>query len=201
MIILLLTASFVLSSCNSTDTASTVSEQYANADDYLYRTWGYASQKDFEFENAIWLTTDSSSLAYDVKVPMGTVLVSPYLVQAMEDMPDNLRLRVIVCFKSMVPDNYLDTLSYGGKTYAEYREILDTLENEEEREQAGYAIRTMTSEYYNTMFDSLDFKYETWNLGGIQYNFSFYACMTKKEILELTCDEDEALYIFAEMLK
>ena len=60
-IVLILAVLFLLTSCNAEETASTVSEQYANADDYLYRTWGYGSWKDVRFENAIWLGTDGNA--------------------------------------------------------------------------------------------------------------------------------------------
>lgn len=201
LLAILLTATFILTACDSKDTQSTVSEQYANADEYLDRTWGYRSWKDTRFENAIWLATDDFG-AFDIKVPLGTVQVSPNLIKAMEDMPDNLRLRVIICFKSMVPENYLDSLSYEGKSYAEYQEIVDTADTIEEVGQAETAISMMKNNYYSELRKTLSFTGEVWYMDGTsRKNFAFYACMTKKEILELTCDEDEAFYVFAAQYK
>ena len=79
---------------------------------------------------------------------------------------------------------------------------MDTTDNQEEKRKAADAISAMKCEYYNTLFHSLSFNGETWNMDGTsRNNFSFYACMTKKEILELTCAEDEAFYVFAAQFK
>jgi hypothetical protein len=198
-IVLILAVLFLLTSCNAEETTSTVSEQYANADDYLYRTWGYGSWKDFHFENAIWLETDGSG-AFDVKVPMGTVQVSPYLVKAMEDMPDNLRLRVIVSFKSMLPEEYWNTV-LEGKTVREYYEIIESEEDLKAANLATDLLYPYKHEWFYKIYRTIHVSDEQAALGGITDDFCFYACMTKKEILELTCNEDEAFYIFAAIYK
>lgn len=199
-IVLILAVIFLLTSCNAEEATSTVSEQYANADDYLYRTWGYGSWKDVRFENAIWLGTDGNA-AFDVKVPMGTVQVSPYLVKAMEDMPDNLRLRVIVSFKSMLPEEYWDTV-LEGKTVREYYEIIEANEDPKAMNHAADILFPHKEDWFYKLYRTIHVSDEQAILGGVcRDEFVFYACMTKKEILELTCNEDEAFYIFAAIYK
>ena len=201
-IVLILAVIFLLTSCNAEETASTVSEQYADADEYLDSIgseFGYFVGKDPLFENAIWLESDGHR-ALDVRIPLGTVQVSPYLIKAMEHMPGNLRIRVMVSFASMLPDEYWNTV-LEGKTVREYYEIIEAREDLKAANLATDLLYPYKHEWFYKIYRTIHVSDEQAALGGITDDFCFYACMTKKEILELTCNEDEAFYIFAAIYK
>ncbi len=192
LLVLISCAMLFLSSCNAEETTSTVSQKYANADDYLDRTWGLCSWKDPHFENAICFEVREYEKS-KMQVPMGCVQVSPNLIEAMEDMPDNLRLRVAVYFGSMLPDEYWNTV-LEGKTVKEHYEI-----GNGQLPGDDYAINeTWFDKIYPTIYVSDE---QLVDGSACRSLFMFYACMTKKEILELTCKENEAFYITAVVYK
>ena len=202
-IVLILAVLFLLTSCNAEETASTASEQYADADEYLDSIgseFGYFVGKDPLFENAIWLESDGHR-ALDVRIPLGTVQVSPNLIDAMEHMPGNLRIRVVVSFASMLPEEYWNTV-LEGRTVKEYYEIIEAREDLEAANLARGLLYSYKHEWFSKIYRTIRVSDEQAILGGVcQDSFCFYACLTKDEILELTCNEDEAFYIFAEVFK
>lgn len=202
-IVFILAVLFLLTSCNAEESPSTVSEQYADADEYLDSIdskFEHSFGKDPLFENAIWLETDGLR-ALDVRIPLGTVQVSPHLVKAMEDMPGNLRIRVMVSFASMLPEEYWNTV-LEGKTVREYYEIIEAEEDLKAANLAGDILYPYKNEWFYKIYHTIRVSDEQKVLGGVcQDSFCFYACLTKDEILELTCNENEAFYIFAKLFK
>lgn len=152
-----------------------------------------------EFSEAIWPEGGEGN-AFDVRVPYGHVIRSIYLNGFLDGYDSDRKIVVMICFASMIPENYLDTLMHEGMSAAEYYQKYEELQetNPEEAQEAYTQYYHLRLRYYREMLDSLSYPGEKRVRGGAcSNNFAFYACMTKEELLSLTCEEDEALYVFA----
>lgn len=100
----------------------------------------------------------------------------------------------------MVPDNYLDLIYEDGMSAQEYFDLGKSLQ-ETDPEASDKAFQTyngLKHEYFNDLLNSLNFHGELKPYGLLSEDFFFfYTYMTKEEILNLTCDEDESYYITA----
>ena len=147
--------------------------------------------------------TDSVEDVSKIDVPMGTVQISTALRDELRWYSDSAEVQVCISVKSMVPDNYLDALTYDGISASEYLQRSHALEGVDDDE---------ASRYYR-IYDSLRRNYFKELLGGLSYSGQktsgaemcldyhyFYTVMTKSEILNLTCNHDEAFLVFSTVM-
>ena len=161
----------------------------------------YLNSNDFVDENGnVWIRTDKISELQENGIPFGTVKISDNLKWGMMRYPAETRFAVVVSFASMVPDNYLETISLDGISAADYLEqSIELQEIDGEASKAAYAkYYQLKNDYLERLFESIDFAREKIIKGGVcKEEHFFYAYLTEKEIYQLTCAEDEALYVFA----
>lgn len=187
--LVLLLASVLLVSCSS------ASEDVSS---------GAESIEEDIFAGAHWLSLPKIGDPFSRRVELGKVKIASNLRETLGGYGDDERFAVIVCFISMIPENYLDLITHEGKTaneyLAQYKELKES--DPEAANKAYQTYKELRADHYQNVLDSLSYTGEKYVpgpygfLGTCQTYFAFYACMTKKEILELTCDEDEAFYVF-----
>lgn len=151
-------------------------------------------------QDVVWLGVDGISECQGICVAQGTVQISKRLMVKLEEYPENTLFAVAICFRSMVPNNYLDMIQENGITAEQYRlkgiELLET--NPEAAQDAMGTYQRLRYSYFDTLLNSLQYSGEKWVPAfACKENFFFYTYMTKDEILSLKCGEDEALYVFA----
>lgn len=149
--------------------------------------------------------TDSYEDVAQMDIPMGTVKITDGLKRKLFFRFGFTRFLVCVSFKSMVPDNYLDTLIEDGISAAEYLERSIALRNVDNEKATEYYRKYsgLEDKYFNDLVDSLSYTGEkdTGAWACHEY-FFFYTTMTKSEIMNLTCEPDEAFCVFGyRMLK
>ncbi len=187
-VVFIIAIAFLLTSCTS------VAEQ---------SSFGESVSID-EFSEAHWLSLPRIEDPFERRVSLGEVEIAYNLNEELKKYTDAEKFVVMICYISMIPENYLDTTMYDGMSASEYLDrYLELKESDpEEAKTAHETYSRLKTEYYYDSLATLSYVGEKRVLGGTcEYNFAFYTCMTKKEILELTCDEDEAFYVFAAIYK
>ena len=150
--------------------------------------------------NITWLTVDQMEELDSIYVSQGTVKKSENLESSLSKYSDETTFAVAISFASMIPDDYLDKIKFEDVTASEYlaRSIELQDKDEEASKNALAKYYELKYSYYDEMLNSLDYKGEKVVKGDVcREYFFFYTYMTKEEIYQLTCDEDEALYVFA----
>ena len=144
--------------------------------------------------------TDSVEDVAKIDTPLGAVQITPALREELRWHSDSAEFQVCISVHSMVPDNYLDTLLYEGVSASEY--LARSIELEGVDEETSYRYRriflSLRREYFSELLEGLSYSGKKDGRAEIcqEYLF-FYTTMTKSEILNLTCDSDEAFCVFA----
>lgn len=156
-------------------------------------------------DGPVELSTDSMKDVAEMDIPMGTVVITDELRNALFWRFGSTRFQVCISFKSMVPDDYLDTLMYDGISASEYLERSLALRGIDEETASAYSRKyyELKNNYFYDLVEDLSYSGEKdTGAAACREYFFFYTTMTKSEIMSLTCEEDEAFCVFAiRMLK
>ncbi len=151
-------------------------------------------------DGVLWIAVDGFSSLDFVDVPLGEVEISENFQNALEDYSSDTTFAVAICFSPMVPSNYLDLIEYESISASEYlAKAINIMEiNPSEAKIALGRYQQLKEEYYEQKLDALSYKGEKIVPGdACKELFFFYTYLTKEDILQLKCDEGEALYIFS----
>lgn len=141
---------------------------------------------------------------HEVKVPLGQVEIFSGLRERLNEFNDEDKLAVMICFASMIRDDWMEKAEIDGINAAEYYRIYTEKPEDSQISvrEALYRYSALQEEHFYAVLDSLSYSGPIKALGGTCVeNYAFYTCMTKAELLALTCNEDEAFYIFAAQYK